>query len=133
MPRPGAGGAVSVPPVSSPVRERLKAALPTALKRRDAGLVAALRATLAAVDNAEAVPAQGSGSLALEETPVGVGVREVARRELSEEEIERLVRAEIAERRAAALVYEDGGHGERAQQLRDEADQLAAIAGLPSA
>jgi uncharacterized protein YqeY len=116
--------------MSRPVRDRLKAALPDALKRRDADLVAALRATLAAVDNAEAVPSQEPGSLALEETPVGVGAPDVARRELSDDEVERLVRGEIEERRAAAQVYEQAGRDDHAQRLRDEAHRLADIAGL---
>jgi uncharacterized protein len=115
------------------VRDRLRTALPAALKQRDAGLVAALRATLAALDNAEAVRTQehDHGSLALEETPVGLGVREVARRNLSDEEVERLVRAEIDERQTAARVYEQVGEHERARQLRHDADTLAAVAGLP--
>jgi uncharacterized protein YqeY len=117
------------------MRERLRTALPGAMKQRDAGLVAVLRATLAALDNAEAVPPQehDHGSLALEATPVGVGVREVARRDLSDEEVERLVRAEIDERRTAARVYEQAGEHEHARRLRHEADTLAAVADLPHA
>ena len=41
-------------PASASVRERLRAALPPALKARDAVAVAALRSALAAIDNAEA-------------------------------------------------------------------------------
>ncbi|WP_209306508.1 hypothetical protein [Blastococcus sp. CT_GayMR19] len=121
--------------MSMNVRERLRTALPAALKQRDAALVAVLRATLAALDNAEAVPLpeHGHGSLALEETPVGVGVREMARRDLSDEDVKRLVRDEIDERRRAARVYEQAGEHERARRLRHEADTLAAVAGLPHA
>jgi uncharacterized protein YqeY len=121
--------------VSTNVRERLRTALPAALKQRDAALVAVLRATLAALDNAEAVPLQehGQGSLALEETPVGVGVREIARRDLSDEEVVHLVRAEIDERQRVARVYEQAGQHERARRLRHEADTLAAVAGLTHA
>ena len=117
------------------VRERLRTALPAALKQRDTALVAVLRATLAALDNAEAVPIpeHGQGSPALEGTPVGVGVREVARRDLSNEEVERLVRAEIDERQTAARLYEQAGGHDRALRLRHEADTLAAVAGLPRA
>ena len=100
------------------------------MKQRDLALVSALRATLAALDNAEAPPAEDHGSLALEATPVGVGAREVARSELTEEDQERLVRAEIQERRTAAEIYEQGGQPERAQRLRAEADALAAVAAL---
>jgi uncharacterized protein YqeY len=114
----------------STVRERLRAALPAAMKERDLALVSALRATLAALDNAEALPAEEHGSLALEQTPVGVGAREAARQELSGADEERLVRAEIDERRTAAQIYEQGGQPERALRLRQEVDALAAVAGF---
>jgi uncharacterized protein len=125
---------VTPPAVSSNVRERLRTALLGALKQRDRALVAVLRATLAALDNAEAVaPADDREGLALQETPVGVGVREVVRRELSDEEMELLVRAEIEERQSAARVYEQAGEHEHARRLRLEADTLTAVAGLPHA
>ena len=115
------------------VRDRLRTALSAALKQRDAPLVAVLRATLAALDNAEAVPIQDydHGSLALEQTPTGVGAREATRRELSDEDIERLVRAEMDERQSAAWVYERAGQHERARRLGHEADRLAVVTGLP--
>jgi uncharacterized protein len=118
--------------VSINVRERLRIALPGALKRRDKALVAVLRATLAALDNAEAVPrTDDHESLSVQETPVGVGVRDVARRELSDEDMELLVRAEIDERQNAARVYEEAGEHEHARRLRHEAETLTAVAGLP--
>jgi hypothetical protein len=97
------------------------------MKQRDTALVSALRATLAALDNAEAVPTDDVGSLALEQTPVGVGAREMSRRELSDDDAERLVRAEIDERRTAAKVYGSAGESERARQLHHQADALAAM------
>jgi uncharacterized protein len=104
------------------VRERLRAALPGAPKQRDRALVAVLRATLAALDNAEPVaPTDDQESL---------GVREVAHRELSDEDMELLVRAEIDERQTAARVYEQAGEHEHARRLRQEADTLTAVAGL---
>jgi uncharacterized protein YqeY len=119
--------------VSSTVRNRLRAALPAALKQRDPVRVSVLRATLAALDNAEAPPAaeHRPASLALELTPVGAGAAEVPRRDLSDDDVERLVRAEIDERRSAADVYERSGRHERARRLRSEAAALAADAGLP--
>jgi uncharacterized protein len=118
--------------VSLSVRDRLRAALSAALEQRDAPLVAVLRATLAALDNAHAVPIpdHDHGSLALEQTLIGVGAREAARRDLSDGEVERLVRAEIEERQSAARVYERAGQHERAGQLCHEADRLAAVTGL---
>jgi uncharacterized protein YqeY len=119
--------------MSMTMRERLRSALPAALKQRDATLVTALRATLAALDNAEAVPFEehGSRGLALEQIPVGIGAREVARRELSEEVVERRVRDEIDERETAARAYDRAGERERARRLRHEGKVLAAVAGLP--
>jgi len=125
----------SVRPMSTSMtmRERLRSALPAALKQRDAALVTALRATLAALDNAEAVPFEehGDRSLALEQTPVGIGAQEVARRKLSKEEVERRVRKEIDERETAARAYDQAGEQGRARRLRHEAKVLAAVAGLP--
>lgn len=127
--------AASVRAVTETVRDRLRAALPAALKQRDAPRVSVLRATLAALDNAEAVPAgdHDHGSLALEATPVGVGAREVPRRDLSDEQVEQLVRAEIDERLTAARFYAQAGEHERARRLGSEADALAAVADLPAA
>jgi uncharacterized protein YqeY len=118
--------------MSTDVRERLRAALSAALEQRDAARLAVLRTALAALDNAEAVPDQehDRGSLALEAVPIGVGTREVARRELADEDVERLVRAEIGGRQDAARVYEQAGRHERARRLRQEADTPAEAAGL---
>jgi uncharacterized protein len=111
-----------------PLRQRLRAALPAAMKARDRVAVAALRSTLAAIDNAEAVEEAGSAgrSLAIEQSPVGVGAAEVARRELTEAQVEHIVRAEVAEREAAAVEYDRVGRADRAEQLRGEAGVLAA-------
>jgi uncharacterized protein YqeY len=123
----GGIGPRTVRRVSETLRERLKSALPTAMKQRDAVLLPALRSTLAALDNAEAVPATDPGPVALEHTPVGVGVREAERRQLSEEDVRRLVLAEIAERESAARDLERAGHSAPAETLRAEAAALTAI------
>lgn len=113
------------------LRDRLRAELSRALRQREIARVSVLRATLAAVDNAEAVPVEEHGrAAALEASPVGVGVRDVARRELSDDDVAHVVRAEIAERRTAAVVYERTGRQEHAQRLRHEADTLASLTGL---
>src|SRR2546423_1232971 len=74
------------------------------MKARDRVALAALRSALAAIDNAEAVdaPPVPGGSLAIERTPVGVGAAELARRELTEADVERIVRADIDQREEAA-------------------------------
>jgi len=111
-----------------PLRRRLRDALTAAMKTRDRTAVAALRATLAAIENAEAVRPDGhpAGSLAIEQTPVGAGAAEVARRVLTPGDIERIVRDEIAEREAAAADYDRMDRPEQAARLRDEARVLAA-------
>lgn len=113
-----------------PLRERLRAALPAAIKARDRVSVSALRSALAAIDNAEAVgasrPSPADGEAAIAHSLVGLGAGDVARRALSEAQIADLVRAEIVERRAAVRAYAQRGQRERAADLGGEADVLAA-------
>ena len=110
------------------LRQRLRAALPAAMKSRDRAATSALRATLAAIDNAEAVaPAGGEvRGQAIEQVAIGLGATEVARRALTDVEVEEIVRAELAEREAAADDYDRAGRADRAEQLRSEARALAA-------
>lgn len=131
--------------MTEPLRDRLRAALPAALKARDRATASTLRATLAAIENAEAVdagsvrpsntaPQSGSSTGgggrrvgAIEASAVGVGVAEAARRELTETDVVAIVRAEIAEREHAAEVYEGSGHADKAAELRSAATALAAF------
>jgi uncharacterized protein YqeY len=115
-------------PAPEPLRQRLRAALPTALRARDKAALAVLRSALAAIENAEAVeqPAVPGGSLALEHTAVGVGAAEAPRRELTEADVERIVRAELAEREAAAQAYDEAGQPAQAEQLRTGIRALSA-------
>ncbi|WP_200417698.1 hypothetical protein [Streptomyces sp. Y2F8-2] len=138
--RGGDGSAHAIPLVDMPLsaqepghtvsgmtlRLRMRQALPEAMRARDKVAVSALRATLAALDNAEAVPV-GEAELrgtALEESPVGVGVAEAQRRELSERSVADIVRAEATERLEAADQLTAPGHADRAAQLRAEAAVL---------
>ncbi|MER5968988.1 hypothetical protein ABT112_04445 [Streptomyces sp. NPDC002055] len=96
------------------------------MRARDKAAVSALRATLAALDNAEAVPvdeAELRGS-ALEQSPVGAGATEAVRRELSERGVVDVVRAEVTERLDAAAQLTSPAHAERAARLRAEAAVL---------
>ncbi|MFE0045588.1 GatB/YqeY domain-containing protein [Streptomyces albireticuli] len=105
------------------------------MRARDKAAVSALRSTLAALDNAEAVPV-GEAALrgtALEHAPAGVGVTEAARRELSEREVVDVVRAEVAERLAAAEELTTLAHADRAAGLRAEADVLLRFLDGPGA
>lgn len=111
-----------------PLRGRLREALPVAMKARDRVAVGVLRAALAAIENAEAVAGAGAAK-AIEESPAGAGATDVARRVAGEAEVALIVRAEIAEREAAAAEYERAGQAERAALLRREAEVLAAHLG----
>lgn len=110
-----------------PLRDRLRAAVPVAMKARDRSAVSALRSALAAIENAEAVAGGDDVHAgAIEASPVGVGATEVARRALTEKVITTILMGEISERRTAASAYEAAGHGERAAELLGEAEVLAA-------
>src|SRR5918999_5932165 len=80
------------------LRERLRRALPAAMKARDRPAIAALRSALAAIDNAEAVEAAetptGAGTPAFAGTVAGVGAAEAERRRLTHTEMEQILRAE---------------------------------------
>jgi uncharacterized protein YqeY len=117
------------------LRQGFREALTTAMKARDHVAVSALRSTLAALDNAEAVdrPATTGRNPGIEQSPVGAGATEVERRVLTQAQVERLVHGEVAEREAAAGEYDRAGRTERAEQLRGQARviaaQLAALSG----
>ncbi|WP_221326256.1 GatB/YqeY domain-containing protein [Actinoplanes sp. L3-i22] len=106
------------------LRDRLRAALVPAMKARDKPAVTALRSALAAIENAAAVPPQDPhhGLPA-----VGLGVTEAPRREQDDAEIERIVRAEISERRTAATDYDALGRPDEATRLRAEAQALETL------
>jgi uncharacterized protein YqeY len=104
----------------------MRQALPEAMRARDKAAVSALRSTLAALDNAEAVPLDESGARgpAIEQSPVGAGATEAPRRELSEQETATIIRAEAEERLAAAAQLTSPTHAPRATRLRTEAEIL---------
>jgi len=110
-----------------PLRQRLKEALPAAMKSGDKAAVSALRSALSAIDNAEAVerPVETDRNLAIERIPVGVAAAEMTRRELTEADVEQIVRAEIAEREAAVRTYESAGRVAAASDLRAQIRALA--------
>ena len=114
--------------MSHPVRERLSAALPAAIKARDRVAVAALRSALAAVANAEAVPVDSVPRAgALEEAASGAGAADAPRRDLTEHDVRALVAGEVLDRdRAAAELAELGRH-EDAARLTAEADVLRTV------
>jgi uncharacterized protein len=140
-----------IPDDAGNVRDRLRRALPAAIKAQDTVTVAALRSALAAIDNAEAVDpdavasrpvdpeadhvsASGRGSypeIEIAGTVAGVGAGEVARRPLTPWEIEETIRAEVVERQIVARIYEGAGQLDQAERLRREAQVLNAYLDAP--
>jgi uncharacterized protein len=117
------------------IRTRMRRDLTAAMKARDKRAVAALRSTLAAIDNAEAVEngtvdaaARGghSGEGVIAGAALGVGAAEVERRALTAAETQAVVRRELAERETAAHAYERAGQAPHAERLRAEAELLNA-------
>jgi uncharacterized protein YqeY len=108
------------------LRLHMRQALREAMRARDKVAVSALRSTLAALDNAEAVPVGAAElrGLAVEQVPIGVGTTEAARRELSEQHITGIVRAEAEERLTLAAQFTAPAQADRAAQLREEAAVL---------
>ena len=128
------------------IRTRMRRGLLQAMKARDQQAVAALRSTLAAIDNAEAVsvtpgtgtggagqasPAGGEGS-PIAGAVVGLGAAEVERRTLTVQETEAIVRAEVTDREAAARDYERAGRPDHAEILRAQAMVLASYLDPPA-
>ncbi|MEW1648208.1 hypothetical protein [Streptomyces sp. NPDC091219] len=74
------------------------------MRAPDKAAISALRTLLAALDNAEAVPVEETAlrGVALGQSPVGAGVTEAARREMSEDDVVGVVKAVTAERLYAA-------------------------------
>lgn len=117
------------PDAEMPLRARLRRSLTTALKARDQVAVAALRATLGAIDNAEAVDAAHApvpeAHARIAGGVAGPGAGEVARRSLDERAIVEIVRGELAERLEMAAAYQQLGQAAHATQLRHQAEVIA--------
>jgi uncharacterized protein len=121
---------MSNPSEAGQLRQRLRQALVGAMKGRDSMAIAALRTTLGAIDNAEAVdtpeqPIPIGGPIA--GAVVGHGAGEAPRRELSGGQIRALVQGEVADRESAAADYERLGRPDQATRLRAESAVLIAL------
>jgi uncharacterized protein YqeY len=97
--------------------ERMRQDLARAMKARDRQTAAVLRTTLAAIANAEAPPAEPGETLL---PPVYGRGAEVPRLELSDADIERILRDEIADRRDTIGRFEQGGRADEAVPLHAE-------------
>lgn len=110
------------------LRARLRTDLVAAMKARDTDAVAALRTTIAAIDNAEAVEAgastRGTGGEHIAGAVAGVGSTEAERRALSPDDVRAIVQEQIADRTAEADRYVSLGQTDAAGRLRREAEAL---------
>jgi uncharacterized protein len=112
------------------VKARLRDALRVAVKARDKVATSALRSTLGLLDNADAAdlaeaPPMEAGRIA--GGVHGLGAGEVARRELSEEQLVAIAREELARWQTLASDYEGAGQTEHAARLRAEVATVAAV------
>lgn len=111
----------------------LRAAMKQAMRAHDQDALRALRTAVAAIDNAAAAPAveldtaTGGGPIA--GAARGVGATEVARRELTDNDVAAIVRTQIDERRAQADEFDGLGQTDAATARRREADALDAVLG----
>ncbi|MEZ5143707.1 MAG: hypothetical protein R2726_14495 [Acidimicrobiales bacterium] len=105
------------------MRRALADALPEAMKDRDRAKVSALRIALAAVANAEATEAGDGGP------QVGVFATEVARRSLTDLDVEAIVRETRDELRLASVEMQLLGQAQRADDLADQVAALDAFLG----
>lgn len=117
---PDGRGACNRLRMSSSVRDRMTADLPAAIKARDAAMVSILRTTLAAIANAEAVDSSSSRPAA------GVFGAEVARRDLSDDDVREIVAWEHKAVEAAADEMRRLGQGAAAAELARKAEILEA-------
>jgi len=116
--------------VADTLTDLLRDELLLARRAGDRAVAAALRTTLAALSNAEALPVDerpvSGGSEHIAGARLGVGAAEAARRELTDADRHRVVRAEIASIEDAARIY-DGPDPGRAEEARRGAIRLVGI------
>jgi uncharacterized protein len=100
------------------LRDLLRRDLGTALKARDAEAVAALRTTIAAIDNAEAV----------DTTTIGVGSTEVPRRDLSMDDARAILHNHIDDYVTEADATSHWDNNTRRSDYADKPTRYASIA-----
>lgn len=108
----------------------LRAALRDALRARRAHVVAVMRETLAAIDNAEAVDASAAPPVQHGEfagSVAGLGAGEVPRRLLSPEAVTAIVDRELQERKHAADTYSALGRHDEASTLWLQIEALSSL------
>jgi uncharacterized protein len=113
----------------NPLRHALRRDLAMAMKAREPDAVAALRTAIAAIDNAEAVPApeasQAVTSGHIAGARPGLGAAEAVRRDLGDSEQQAVLREQITGYTAEADRYEALGQPDAANRLRTQARLLS--------
>lgn len=110
------------------LRERMSAALTTAMRARDRVAVSALRSALARVANAEAVPVDTMPRAgAAQDAPIGAGAADAPRRELSEIDVRKVVEADVAEHERSAQHLLDVGRPDEAALVAAQATVLRSL------
>lgn len=115
-----------MPSENQSIRDLLRRALTEAMRARDRAAVSAYRQTMAAIDNAEAVPIDVMARAGAVEAAVGLGAAEAARRTLTEDEIRAIVATEIDELRRAAAELAATCPDHAAARVED-AERLSAL------
>ena len=111
---------------------RLKAALLSAMKVKDAPAVSALRSALSALDNAAAVPVSTSEKAVVTSEYIagaaqGLGAAEAIRRTLSDEEIAAILADEVAAHQEEARHFASLGRDEEADAATRQAQVIQGI------
>ena len=112
--------------MSVPLVERLRATLREAMVARDRDLVAALRNTLGAIDNATSRGVEAPRAGAIEASATGLAASDVPRSELTDADIEAVVASEISDRDLAAAELEVHGQTDAARTMREATARLMA-------
>jgi uncharacterized protein YqeY len=102
------------------LKQRLRADLKAAMQARNTDEIRLLRALIAALDNAEAVPDQSRRGMEGQRA-FGDASGEVPRRKLDQAAVDALLAAEVADRLEAAADFERHGRQSDAGRLREEA------------
>ena len=111
------------------LRAALRRDLTAAMKAREPEAVAVLRTAIAAIDNAEAIAAPGTAPGAtspyIAGARAGLGAAEAARRQLTRDELQTILRDQVTEYTREADRYAGHGQDTAAQRLRNQASLLA--------
>jgi uncharacterized protein len=111
-------------------KDVLRAALRDALRTKESHAVAAIRETLAAIENAEAedlsaTPPARAGMIAGGVTGLGAG--DVPRRILTAEAVTAILERELRDRQEAVITYEQLGRHDEANVLMLQLEVLASL------